>query len=207
MKREVEMRHRNGWARFGGAALLLAACARSTEIVNTWHDPAVEQLHFTKVLAVCMCRDAGVRRTVEDRLAQRIKNAVPAYTIIPDAELADVDKMKARVQQEGFDGAVVVRLVGIDKEHTYVPGSAYAVPAPYGTMWGGWGYGWATAYEPGYVTEDVVVTLDTNVYRMQDQKLVWNSRSRSYDPKSVPKLVDEVVDATVAKMQQDKIIV
>jgi hypothetical protein len=201
------MRHMKRWAPLSGVALLLAACSRSTEIVNSWHDPDVQEVRFTKVLAMCMCRDPGIRRTVEDRLAERIKNAVPAYKVIPDAELTDVDKAKARVQQEGFDGAVVVRLVGVDKEHTYVPGAAYAVPAPYGTMWGGWGYGWATAYEPGYVTTDVVVNIDTNVYRLNDQKLVWNSRSRTYDPKSVPKLVDEVVDATVAKMRQENVLV
>jgi hypothetical protein len=195
------------WARRSGATLLLAACSRSTEIVNSWHDPDIQQIHFNKVLAICMCRDEGIRRTVEDRLAQRIKNAVPSYKVIPQSDLTDADKAKADVQQGGFDGAVVVRLVGVDKEHTYVPGAAYAVPAPYGTMWGGWGYGWATAYQPGYVATDVVVNIDTNVYRLSDQKLVWNSRSRTYDPQTIPKLVDEVVDATVAKMRQDKILV
>jgi hypothetical protein len=195
-----------GWTRTAGVALVLAACSRSTQIVNTWTDPAAQPLHFNKVLAMCICRDAGIRRTVEDRLAQRIKGAVPAYKVIPEEDRTDPERAKARMQQEGFDGAVVMRLVSIEKERNYVPGSAYPVPARYGSTWGGWGDGWATAYQPGYVTEDRVVNFDTNVFRVGDQKLVWNSRSRTYDPKSIPKLVDEVVDATVDELRKQKVL-
>jgi peptide/nickel transport system substrate-binding protein len=29
-------------------------------------------------------------------------------------------------------------------------------------MWGYWGYGWGTAYQPGYITNDTIVTIEVN---------------------------------------------
>src|SRR4051794_3387404 len=55
------------------SAILVAACAPSTEIVNSWKDPsATEGVKFQKIVTICQCREPSRRRTVEDQLAQRI---------------------------------------------------------------------------------------------------------------------------------------
>jgi hypothetical protein len=124
----------------------------------------------------------------EDELARKLGNAVPAYTVLPDSLLLDSSKAKAWVKQAGFDGAVVMRAVSVDQETTYVPGQAYVVPAGYGSMWGYWGPGWDYAYEPGYVKQDQVVSVEGNVYSVPDDKLVWASRTKTYNPESVRQL-------------------
>ena len=148
------------------ALLLAVACAPTTEVVNSWEDPSAGSVRFTKVLAVCACKDPGTRRTVEDGLAKRIKNSTQSYTILTDDDLHDREAAKAKVKAGGYDGAVVMALVNVDRTTTYVPGQAYAVPSYYNTMWGGWGYGWSTYYDPGYVQEDQYVDFNTNVYQV-----------------------------------------
>jgi hypothetical protein len=188
-------------------AALLAACAPTTQVVNSWKDPAAGPTRFKKVLAVCMCKNASFRRTVEDELSKRITGSQPAYTLISEAQLQDREAAKALVRQAGFDGAVVMRPISVNQKTTYVPGQAYAVPHAYGNMWGGWGYGWSTVvYDPGYVQEDQFVEFDTNVYSVADEKLLWASRSETENPSSVPSLVDEIVAATVKEMQQQKVL-
>jgi hypothetical protein len=189
-----------------GTALLLGACAsNSTEVVNAWKDPTVAPRRFNKVLAVFISKDAGLRRAAEDELARKLGNAVPAYTVVPDSLLLDRDKAKAWVKQAGFDGAVVMRPVRVDQETTYVPGQAYVVPARYGSMWGYWGTGWGHANEPGYVEQDQIVSVEANVYSVADDTLVWASRTKTYNPDSVRKLVHEIVDVTVAEMKRQKV--
>ena len=76
-------------------------------------------------------------------------------------------------------------------------------------MWGStgyWSYGWGTVHSPGYLTQDRVVTMDTNVYVVADGKLVWASRSATYNPANVPKLVDGIAAETVAEMRKQKLI-
>ena len=185
--------------------LLAVACAPTTEVVNSWKDPSAGAVRFTKVLAVCARKDAGTRRTVEDGLVKRIKNSTQSYTILTDEDLHDREAAKAKVKAGGFDGAVIMALVNVDRTTTYVPGQAYAVPSYYNTMWGGWGYGWSTYYDPGYVQENQYVDFNTNVYQVEQEKLLWSSRSETINPSNMASLVDEIITATVHEMQKQKV--
>jgi hypothetical protein len=190
-------------------AVLLTACGPSTEIVNSWRDPsAAGGIQFQKVITVCMCKETTNRRAVEDQLAKRIgPKATPSYTLISDDELRDRDAAKAKVEQGGFDGAVVMQLANVDKQMTYVPGTSYTVATPYTSMWGGWGYGWSMAYDPGYYQQDQIVNFNTYVYSVPDQKLLWASQSQTTNPSSVPSMVDEIISATAAEMKKQKVLV
>jgi hypothetical protein len=194
-------------SKFLAAAFLLGACAsNSTEVVNSWKEPTFVPRRFNKVLAVYMSKDLGLRRAAEDELARRLGNAVPAYTVLPDSLLTDRNKAKAWVKQAGFDGAVVMRPIRVDQETTYVPGQAYVVPASYGSMWGYWGPGWDYAYDPGRVEQDQVLSVEANVYSVPDDKLVWASRTKTYNPETVRQLVNEIVDVTVKEMKRQKVL-
>ena len=72
-------------------------------------------------------------------------------------------------------------------------------------MWGYWGTGWGYAYSPGYVQQDQVVSVESNVYSLTQGKLVWASRTKTYNPESVRKLVNDIVDATVSQMKKEKV--
>ena len=185
---------------------LLAACAPTTEVLNSWADPSAGQVRFKKMLNVCACKDEAMRRTVEDQLSKRITGSTSSYTILSQDDLQDRESAKAKVQAGGYDGAVVMVLVSVDRTQTYVPGSAYAVPAPYSSMYGGWGYGWSTYYDPGYVDTDQLVDFNTNVYRVQDEKLIWASRTQTTDPTSVGSMVDEIISANISEMKKQKVL-
>ena len=185
---------------------LLAACAPTTEVLNSWADPSAGQVRFKKVLNVCACKDEAMRRTVEDQLSKRITGSTASYTVLSENDLQDREAAKAKVLAGGYDGAVVMVLVSVDRTQTYVPGSAYAVPAPYTSMWGGWGYGWSTYYDPGYVDTDQLVDFNTNVYQVQGEKLIWASRTQTTDPTSVGSMVDEIISANIAEMKRQKVL-
>jgi hypothetical protein len=193
------------------AAVFLTGCATSsTQLTNSWKDPAAPGTQFKKVLTVCACKDDGMRRTVEDRLAAAIKGSEPSYSVLSDQQLGSREGTKAALKEGGFDGVVMLRLVSVDKTQTYVPGSAYSVPVGYRSMYGGWGYGgyaaYGTVYDPGYVRNDKLVNFDTNVYRVADEKLLWASRSQTDNPSSVNQMVDDIIAETTKEMKKQKVI-
>jgi hypothetical protein len=203
------MRYLRAYVATALVASVTGACAPSTSIIQSWKDPASTGIKFNKIVAVCMCRDGALRRSVEDEMVRRIQNSVASYTILSEGEVRDPERARQLFQQRGFDGAVVARLVGVEKETSYVPGSAYSVPAAYRPMWGAagyWGYGWGTVYSPGYLVEDKVVTMDTNVYSLAEGKLVWASRSATYNPESIPRLVGAIAAETTSEMRKQKLI-
>ena len=118
-----------------GAVLAVAAaelgCA-STRITSTWRDPGVGAVRFRKVVGVALARDATLRRLAEDEFVRALgpAAALAGYAVIPDEEVRDRDKAKARVEAAGADGVVVFRLVGVETEQRWVP------PTSYGHAWG-----------------------------------------------------------------------
>jgi hypothetical protein len=197
------LRRRGTWA----ALVLLAGCSgSSTQVTNAWHAPGLQPIRFTKTLAACICREESTRRSIEDQLAKRVPGGVTGYSLMPEEVVRDTAQAKERLRADGFDGVVVMRLVGVERQQTYVPGSTYMVPAGYNNMWGYWGVGYGAVYSPGYVDESKVVSFETNVYTVGDGRLVWASRSATYDPSSISQVVNQVVDATVAQMKKDGVI-
>jgi hypothetical protein len=173
-------------------AALAAACV-STRLTSVWEDPAFKDATFDKVLVVFQNTDPALRRIVEDEMARDVPNATPAYPVLTDSDLRDVERVKARVRSLGFDSAVVMRVVGVEHQRSYVPPQAYAVPTYYRGFWGYWGYGWTTVYEPGYLRHDRIVRIATNVYSVPLDKLVWASESETFNPASLRGTVAEVV--------------
>ena len=173
-------------------AAIVGGCA-TTQIVSSWKDEDLARVPFRKVLVVFQHSDAGIRRALEDEMARKIANATPSYRVFADAEVRDMDKVKATVRTQGFDSAIIMRLASVEREVSVVPGRMYAVPSYYHGFYGYWGYGWNMAYDPGYVRTDRIVTISTNVYGVGDDKLVFASQSETFNPRSVREAIGEVV--------------
>ena len=189
------------------AGLLMAAGCSSTKLISVWKAPEAGRSPFTKIVAVAVSADSGLRRGAEDQMVRLIgaEKAIPSYSVVPDAELKDKEKAKERVKAAGADGALVMRVISVNEKTTYVPGSTtYAVY--YGSYSGYWGYAWPVAYDPGYIRTDEVVQIETLVYSVTEEKLLWASRSETTNPATVDALIKEVLVATAERMRREGLI-
>jgi len=180
-----------------GAVLLLAGCAATT-LESTWTNPQAKPISFQRTLVVFMSPNEATRRSAEDRLVARIgpQRSAPSYTLLTKAEIDDVEKAKQKVRAAGFDGAVVMRVIGKREEVSYQP------PAYYDRYWGGYyARGWGSVYDPGYLRTDTIVSVETNVYSLADDMLIWSGVSESFDPRSTTAMVDSVADAAAEEMR------
>src|SRR5689334_9184916 len=132
------------------AAAGAGACANSTQYVSSWKDPTTAPFHLHHTLAVFMTTDPGMRRMVEDRLAKRLPGGIPSYQLIPDNEINRIDSVHSAVATGGFDGTVVMRLVG-QQSPMNVNGLDF---------YGYWGY-WGTAYNPSTYSNAIMYTMET----------------------------------------------
>ncbi len=191
------------------AVLCITACGTTT-FTSTWKDPATPTLNpiGRTVAAVFVTRDEAKRRAGEDALAAdltaRGAKGVPAYTLVPDSVRGDGEKARAALKAAGANGAVVMRVVGKDQQINYTPGAP--MPAYYNGFGPYWGYGWGTAYSPPTVTTDTIVSVETLVYSLTQDKLLWASTSRTTNPTNLDKLVTEVADATAKEMAKQGVL-
>ena len=182
---------------FAGALLLGGACA-STKVVSTWRSPEVTGPQVSRLLVVVPTRDGALRRKAEEELVKRLPvPAVPSYTFIRDADIADLHTYEPEIMRRGCDGILVFRVVSVAKEQRWIPG----MYAGHGYASGAW-----PVYNPGYVDTDTTVRVDTNLYSLPDRKLVGASTSESWEPTSDRDLTDDVADVVIKKMKKDAVL-
>lgn len=187
------------------AVLALGACS-STTFTSTWKSPDVTTVNPVgkTVAAVFVTRDEGKRRAAEDAMArdltERGAHGVAAYTILPENVRNDADKARALLKDAGVNAVVISRLVGKDTQINYTPGTSF--PTYYGGFGPYWGHGWGAAYEPGYLTTDTYISVETTLYSLPQDKLLWASTSRTANPSNIDTLVNEVADATAKEMKK-----
>jgi hypothetical protein len=189
-------------------ALAVVGCA-STKFNVSWKAPEAGPLNFKgkKVAALVISKDESVRFGAEDALAREITKlgatGVPAYSVIPKELLQDKEKAKEFLAKGGVVGAVTMRVVGKDQNISSSPATYYSGTA-YATFWGGgyYGTGWGGVYDPGYLRTDTIVSVETLVYSLEQDKLVWAGRSETTNPEKVRTFVAELAVGAAAQMKK-----
>lgn len=184
--------------------LLLTACA-TTSFKSSWKAPDAGPVDFRsrKVVAMVIHHDDGVRRSAEDVLAAEITKrgaaGIASYTLTPAADLRDATRAKQHLQQAGIEGAVVMRPVSRKEQATYVPG-AWSGPTHYRTFYGYYGPGWGGIYSPGYVRTDTYASVETHVYSVTEDKLLWAGTSETMNPARIDSFVKELASAVAEEL-------
>ncbi|HWM67181.1 MAG TPA: hypothetical protein VNO35_11410 [Steroidobacteraceae bacterium] len=188
----------------------LTACV-STTFTSTWKAPDVEPVNPTgkTVAAVFVSSDEGRRRVAEDVLVRKLNergaHGIAAYTLIPTEQLRDMNAVHTRLAQAGVEGVVVMRVIGKSQQISYTP-SVATFPPYYRRLSGYWGYGWGAVYEPGYLRTDTLVSVETLVYSLEKDALLWAGTSRTTNPSNIDRFVDELADAVGTEMTKQGLL-
>jgi hypothetical protein len=198
--------------------LMTGGCA-TTKFTSTWKAPDAQPLELRagdRVVAMVMAGTPGLRRSGEahlaDELDKRGLRGVPAYTLIADADVEDEAKARAAIEGSGAVAVVVLRPLGVEQEVSSTPGMSMGASywgAPYyGGFWGGgyYGYGWGGAWAPPQIRTDTYVSIETLVYDLRQNKLLWAGRTSTMNPSDVRSAVEELAAAVGRELRQSGVI-
>jgi hypothetical protein len=181
-----------------------------TKILSAWKAPDIGPTSFAgkKVAALLISQDLSLRMSTEEALARELTargaDGVAAYRVIPQEELKDPKKARDWFQRAGVEAVVVLRVVGTEKERTY---SDVVWTSPnYGTFTGYYGYGWSTLYVPVSVSDDTIVTIETLIFSVPRDWLLWAATTETMNPSDVGKAVDDLTKALVKEMKKEGLI-
>ncbi len=185
------------------SVLLLTACA-TTQMTASWTDPAYDRGPLKKVAIFAVHENTTVRRLAEDQVVAQIPagtEAVASYTLFETLEKRTRKQIRARLVDEGFDGALVMRLIDVSKQETYVPPQTFITPGnpsyggvPYYNSFDNYyGYAYGQVYTtPGFVSESTIAKMETILYTLPDNKLVWSGISERVNPESAQSVAHEL---------------
>jgi hypothetical protein len=197
-----------GIATTAAVATAIVGCA-STSYVSSWQAPVDGPIQFDnkRVAAIVVHADESTRRAGETALAREISargaQGIPSYTLIPGESAKDQAGAKKKLEEAKIEGAVIMRVVSSEQEISYSPGTGWYGAYPYyGSFYGYSGYGWGMAYDPGYLRTDRVVMVETLVYSVVQDKLLWAGKSKTTNPSNIQKFISDLADGAAKEMKK-----
>jgi hypothetical protein len=98
------------------------------------------------------------------------------------------------------EGVVAMRPVAREQRTEYTPDTW--INPYYSTLWGYYGYGWGSVYIPGSVSRDTVVIVETTIYSVPRNALLWAAVSETKNPEKLADFVKGLVTASVKELQK-----
>jgi hypothetical protein len=173
---------------------------------SVWRAPGAAQVSFAgkTVAALVVTRDDGLRIASEEALARELTarglRAVTTYRIAPKEVLQSGDGARAWFEKAGVEGVVALRPISSQQRISYNT-SVWLSPS-YNTFWGYYGYGWSGIDAPMSVDRDTVVTVETLIFSVSLNQLLWAAVTETTNPKSLPKFVEDLVKETAKELQK-----
>lgn len=194
------------------AALFIFGCSQSNKITDSWVNPDAtkESIKFNKVAVFGLVMKTTNHKIIEEELARRLVNtiAVPSYKVVSDDDISKPDIIKAKLAEQGFDGALILRLVDIEKRESYSPG---VYPSYYSSFGGyyGYSYGYMYSYTQDYGGQymtDQIVTAEVVIYSLKSDQLIWTGETMSMNPNDIEKTIAELSENVKAALIDDGLL-
>jgi hypothetical protein len=184
----------------------LVGCS-ATRLSDVWKDPGYSGAPLRNVAVFVLGADAGVRRLTEDEFVRRLPmntRGFGGYGLVPMAEQADLERVRAQLRAGGFDGAIVARLTGVDGGASGAHG-VERIPISYRTLGDYYASASQSLAQPGSGAP-ATVRVQTNVYAVASENLIWSGSSRTFNAEVVREAAGDVAKAVVEHLQQAGIL-
>lgn len=191
------------------ATFYLAGCSQ-TKVTSVWVDPEYQGEGISNVFVVGVSKDGGLRRIFEDEFVALFKErgvtATSSYRLVPDEELRDEKMLDEKVKASGSDTILMTRLIDIRKDTQYIPPEYVYAPPPH--YYGGWHGYYNRAYmvSPGYTVEYETAVLETNVYDLKTDNLIWSARSDAPTGGNMGKHIKDFARSIMNQLAEAKLI-
>jgi hypothetical protein len=193
------------------ALTMSAGLLAGPKFVSTWKSPEAGGTSFAgkKVAALIISDDQNLRVSGEEALVRElaavgVPGGIASYRIVPREELRDAARAKGWYERVGAEGVVAMRLVKADKRQTWSP-SMWST-STYSSLWGYYGYSWTAVYDPGSTSVETVAVIETLVFSVPLDKLLWAGVTESTNPKEAGRVIKDIVASTVKEMTKQGLI-
>jgi hypothetical protein len=206
---------------FLAALVTLTACSETkTSIPQSYRNPGYEQTVFKKLFVIGVAENQESRQAFEDAFVKAITaqggSAHASWGVLPKSDQLTEEEIRSAIEGGNFDGVLITRLLSVDKEQEYTPGSTYLNPKTnyyaggygygYGGYYGFYGTTYAKVHEPGYFETSTTIRLETNLFSVANAGLVWTGQSDTIDPKSIADARESMTAAVAKKLKEEKLI-
>jgi hypothetical protein len=189
---------------------LIESCSSST-LVDVWNDPTYNEPPLKKILIIAIRKDPVQRRIWEDAFVRELSKhdvqAISSYHLFPDA-LPDTNQVIQSVQEKGFDGILVTRLLFAETQTRFV--ESYVTTEPisrYNIFRKKYDVYYLNVRHPGYVESEVIDRRAIDVWVVGDyDRMIWSATSHSPERSKVEDVQNDIADLVIPRLVKNAII-
>lgn len=190
--------------------VILNSC-NSTKITNSWREPNKKLFtgEWNKILVVALLNNETNRRKVEEELLKYLngKGVVSYKYLNDDYNNIDIEKFRDKIKGDGFDGAITMRLIDVDKERVFMPEQQNLYPIYYQNFSGYYRRGWISYKTPGYYSLNKIFIVETVVYSIKEDKIIWSGITESFNPDGVVNMTKDISKLIYKKMISEGFVI
>jgi hypothetical protein len=198
-----------------GTVLLVASCA-NTKISQSWVEPDNNKV-YNNLLVIGVAESQQNRRAYESLFVEQLNalgvKAEASYKIIKSDQKIDRATISKAIEGLNIDGVLITHVLAIDEDTVYRPSMQYTTM--YGGGYPGGYYGGLYTYyphvstyvtSPGYYTTHQTYTIETNLYDVESEELVWSAHTRTFAPDSVDEVINDLTKLLIQDLQDKNLI-
>src|SRR4030066_549150 len=192
------------------AIIFISCSSTKTDIIGEWQDNTYQKGNIQKVLLLGIVNKEKplLRRNFEDGMKKAFEDggisATPSMDHMPYDVAIDSTTFEKYFKELQVDAVVVARLVAMDASRDYKAGYLYTIP--YNSYYGFYGYynaGLQYANSAGYLSQEVVVVLETNIYETTNKKLIWSGVSETVEPDKASDVINSFGNELVNRLKSE----
>jgi len=193
---------------FSGLAMI--ACSSSgPEMTGSWTNSDFKG-PVKKVYIVGIAKSEMNRRVFEDAFSNKLFkmgiSTEASYRDIDTVQEVNKDILAQKMVKKGCDSILLTRLIGqrtetVVTDYGYSPGpyyggyGGYARPAHYNSWGNYYSHPYNVVYAPVITNELVVLTVESVMYDLKTEKLIWSAQYETVVEGGLDKMVQDYVEA------------
>nr|WP_162988877.1 DUF4136 domain-containing protein [Pedobacter schmidteae] len=195
------------------------SCSPITKITGSWVDKSArgKTVNGQTIFIASLTRNMKVRTELENGftalLAQKNVKTVKGNDYFnPDfyKKIPAEKQLLSQIRNSGANLILTISMINKNSETRYVPGIRGYAPFPYYRWYGGfysyYNYWGPMFYEPGYYVTDKTYFMETNLYDIDNNKLLWSAQSETVNPGSIDNFVQTYPKVLIDQLVKDGLL-
>lgn len=183
----------------------------SSRLLSSTSDPSFKKTAIEPVLVVGVSEDETKRRIYEDTFTDSFiatdSNAIASYTLSKEGIEPDEAALREVIKKSGAKTILITHLVSADEKDFYQPDNLTIGTNSYSRgLYGYYPFIYQSVYSAGSYNSTTKVTLETSLYDIATEKLMWTARSQSIDPVMTRKYYQQLIDLFISDLKAKNIL-
>ena len=194
--------------------ILSASCIPSMKVTADWtNKEALPEKKLSKIFIAAITSNIDAKRTLESdfqkyaltRGLQVIKSGDLFFPNFDEKNAPDKETVLRKIREAGCDGIFSIALIDNEGGNKHKAGDPNYSPMTYShnaAFWDYYDYHHTSLYAPGYYSTNKTYYLESNVYDLRSEKLLWSIQSEAYDPTSIKKFSRQYADMVTKRLNE-----